>query len=322
MFKWGFLIVLSFLLSCSQSPKRKILNAVSNFESDLFEVKKDSVFTYTLNHETLSSLRLSSFRKVVLLSTPFYAYVEKLGAENKVVGLFNKSRIGNISDSIMSVGEGSEIDIEQIISLNPDLIICNSYQLEALESIRAAKFLVDDFNESSPLSKASVIKLFGAVFRERAKSKSIFDSIVKSYVKPKFLNYSIGQLNNFGGVWYQPGCETYLVNLVKDAGLQMNCVDRRKTSVVLSQEEALVAINNIDYLLFFDWEKMEEGLSDRLIESRSLSKSNLQIIYCNTHQSNFFQKSILMPGKIIKDLNKVVKTKEEGEFFKIINLEK
>ena len=141
-------------------------------------------------------------------------------------------------------------------------------------------------------------------------------------MKPKFLNYSIGQLNNFGGVWYQPGCETYLVNLVKDAGLQMNCVDRRKTSVVLSQEEALVAINNVDYLLFFDWEKMEEGLSDRLIESRRLSKSNLQIIYCNTHQSEFFQKSILMPGEIIKDLNKVVKTKEEGEFFKIINLEK
>ena len=34
--------------------------------------------------------------------------------------------------------------------LNPDLIICNSYQLEALEMIGTAKLLVDDFNESSP----------------------------------------------------------------------------------------------------------------------------------------------------------------------------
>ncbi|MFT4898270.1 MAG: ABC-type Fe3+-hydroxamate transport system substrate-binding protein [Flavobacteriales bacterium] len=322
MCKWGFFIVLSFLLGCSQSPKKKSLNAVSNFQSDLFEVKKDSVFTYTFNHEVLSSLELSSFRKVVLLSTPFYAYVEKLGAENKVVGLFNKSRVGNVSDSIMSIGEGSEIDIERIISLNPDLIICNSYQLEALESIRTAKLLVDDFNESSPLCKASVINLFGAVFSKRVKSKLIFDSIVKSYAKPDFLDYSIGQLNNFGGVWYQPGCETYLANLVKDAGLQMNCVDGRKTSVVLSQEEALVAINNSDYLLFFDWKKTEEGLNDRLTEARRLSKNNLKIIYCNTYQSEFFQKSILMPGKIINDLNKVVKTKKEGEFFKIINLEK
>ena len=51
-----------------------------------------------------------------------------------------------------------------------------------------------------------------------------------------------------------------------------------------------------------------------------IQEDYLKIIYCNTYQSEFFQKSILMPGKIINDLNKVVKTKKEGEFFKIIGV--
>lgn len=238
--------------------------------------------------------------------------------------MLSLDRLTNVSSTIKSVGENTEIDQERIIALSPDLIICNSYQLKGLERIKSKYqiLVIDEYSESSALKKASWIAFFGALFYEGKKGDEIYFNILSKYKPFPIENKKVIQLNNYAGKWYLPGCNSYISKLVKDSGAQIDCDSEKSGSDVISEESAMVKLNQLDYLLFFDWEKDTSGLKVRLKPVLDLiNKKQLKILYCNTMQTSFFDESVLQPNVVISDLNRLITKGKDGKFFKLITLE-
>jgi iron complex transport system substrate-binding protein len=294
-------------------------------KSDKYSIIQDSIFK-TFNHgNELSRIVFSSApQKVVVLSTPFYGYIKALNSENTIIGMLSKDRVPDVASSVIRVGDDVEIDQEKIIALSPDLIICNSYQLKGIARLKSKYqvLVIDEFLETNPLKKASWIKFFGILFNKEKKSNTIYSKVKTNYVPFPELDVKIVQLNNYAGKWYLPGCKSYISQIIRDAGGKVDCDSDKSSSDVISEESAMVKLNQLQYLLFFDSAKDTVGLRIRLKPVLNLVKSDkIRLLYCNTTSTNFFDKSILNPDKVLNELNVLITKGVDGEFFKLITLE-
>lgn len=289
-------------------------------------VINDSIFSTYSKGKEISSVTFSKIpERVVLLATPLYSYVRAISMEKNIVGMLSVDRVANALSSIKNVGTNSEIDLEKVISLNPDLIICNSYQLKNLVRIRSEiqVLVVDEYSENSALKKASWVSFFGALFQQGAKGDALYLDILSKYQPFDPVEKKVIQLNNFGGKWYLPGAGSYISKVIKDAGGQIVFESEKSGSDIISEETAFVRVNELDYLLFFDWKEDTIGLRNRLRPVLNLlKKKDLKLLYCNTVQTNFFDESVLQPEIVISDLNRLIKSEKDGKFFKLITLEK
>ena len=146
-----------------------------------------------------------------MLANPFFVYFKALDAQFNVVGMFNKSRVANVPKHINTVGEGAKFDLERIIRLDPDLIICNSYQLEELQSLKVPKLACDEYLEANPIGRLELTEMIAQLTNSHLKAAEVIEKRSALYQKHESLNTSILKLDNFGNGWYQPGCETYKV---------------------------------------------------------------------------------------------------------------
>ena len=312
------LLLVSLLFSCSDKAER-----IKEAKGKLgFVVEEFSVLTLTPEGNELSKIQKKPYEKVIILATPYYKIFEELGTESRVVGMSNVGRVNNVWDHIQSVGEGEEVDLEKIISLSPDLIICNSYQLENLKSLDVPKLACDEYLESSPIGRLRYLFLIGAVTGTEQLSFQSFQAKSKKFMQPiEKVNKTVLKLDNYGSGWFQPGCNTYISNIVTFAGATPVCVNGSSKSEKVSDEVATLALSKHELLLFMDWAPDKTGLIERLNGVLKLDNHPKKLLYCNTTQSDYFQESILNSYLIIKDLNEVLKTEKKGRFFEIITLE-
>lgn len=312
------LMVMLFLGGCSPIDEND-----EKLSEAMFSVEAENIKTFTPDHQLITSVTNQPYQRIVLLANTFYNYFEALNASDRIVGVFNLERMQNIPSNIQSVGEGANFDLEKIISLNPDLIICNSYQLEDLKAISTNKLAFDEYLQSDPVDRIQVLKMFAPI----AKAYENVDSLIiakQAGVKKAYenLNQSLLKLDNYGENWFKPGCETYISKICGIAGLDLECVKGSSQSEKVSFESAVLSLSKHELLLFMDWGEHKVGYKERLGEVIKLDKNSFKILYCNTNESGYFQASILNSGQIIKDLHEVVKTEQPGVFFEIIEVEK
>lgn len=309
------------ILSCSNNNESVYISDTS----DKYEIVQDSIFRTFNGNKEISSIVFSSVpQKVIVLATPLYSYIRALNVERNVVGMLSLERLSGIPTSIKSLGKNNEIDLEKIIELSPDLIICNSFQLKSI-SILKTKYqilVIDEYLENNPLRKASWIVFFGALFHKKTESNNIYSKIKRNYTSFPSEGIKVIQLNNYGGKWYLPGCKSYISQVIRDAGGEVDCDSEKVGSDVISEESAMVKLNKLDYLLFFDFAQDTSGLKIRLKPVLDLVKSNkLKVLYCSTIKTNFFNESILNPDVVLNGLNSLITQGIDGEFFKLIILE-
>lgn len=294
----------------------------SDVYSALFSFSLDEIVTYTASGEIQSKIsNLTHYNRVVLLSSPFYGFAELLNSSDKIVGVANLERLKSVSKNIKNVAYNDELDLELILSLNPDLIIGNSHQINQLSAYSFKTMAIDDFNESSPLKKASFVLLFGEIFNQPAEALSYFTSASQKIKQMEAQPYKVGQINNFSGSWFIPGCETYTNQIISMAGFQSVCEQESRKSELITAESAIVRLKEVDYLLFFDWNKDTSRIKERLSAQLEI-KSPLNIIYCNTTAKDYFTLSLLRPDSIIQDLGAVLKKQKENSIFQLIEIEK
>lgn len=316
-----FFFLSLIFFSCSNASETRYRMG----KGDKYSVIQDSIFkTFNQSNELSRVVFSSAPIKVIILSTPFYGYIKALNSENSIIGMLSKDRIANVPSAVVSVGDDLEIDQEKIIALSPDLIICNSYQLKGIDRLKSKYqvLVIDEFLETNPLMKASWIKFFGALFRKKEQSNKIYSKVKANYVPFPEQNVKIVQLNNYGGKWYLPGCKSYISQIIRDAGGKVDCESDKSSSDVISEESAMVKLNQLNYLLFFDSAKDTVGIRTRLKPVLNLVKSDkIKLLYCSTKTTNFFDKSILNPDKVLNELNVLITEGIDGEFFKLITIE-
>lgn len=313
----GMFFFVLFLVSCLD--KKEAFNTAQY--SDLFSIKDNFVQTYSSDGRQLSSVDKKEYERIVVLASPLSVFFTVLKGGRNVVGILNKSRVQSGMKNSESVGENGKIDVEKIISLQPDLIICNTYQAKEIVGVKVKKVLIDEYLEVSPKKRNTFSYLIGSLIGKEAEGKTYASSTVSKKYHYKSLGVSVCKLDNFGGTWFEPGCNTYISQLLIGAGANFKCIKGSKKSEKVSGEKVTLELAKSDYLLFLDWAKEKKGFRDRLsliLKFRTYPKN---IIYCNTTESAYFEKSLVASADLIFDLHTVLQTKRKGTFFEILELE-
>lgn len=311
-----FTLCLLLLISCSTSETNG-----ANYREG-FSIGPDQIKTYSTDLSELSVIKNKHYQRVVLLANPFYTYFEALKSESKIVGVFNLLRMKSTANHIVSVGEGANFDLEKIIGLNPDLIICNSYQLDQIKSVQTQKLVYDEYLVSDPIKRVELLNLIAPLVG----GDLVADEVIRdknSLINKGYegLGIKVLKLDNFGGNWFKPGCGTYINKVFELSGAELVCTNGGSKSEKVSNEEAIIMLSKWDILLFMDWAESKKGLNERLSKVIELENHPSKVLYCNTVKTSYFQESILNSGEIIADLHQVLKTSKPGKFFELIDLE-
>ena len=324
MVKWFCyrLYVIGFVISLINLSCGEEVANLEDIPEQLFEVGTETISTRTKSGRIISEIEKKEYKRIVILAAPFYTYFKALNVENNVVGIFNRERVKKVSKRIKSVGEGAHLDLEKIIQLNPDLIICNSYQLENLKSLTVPILACDEYLEAHPKGRLKFLMMIAAITKSTQEAENILKDRSSKYQNHESLNTSILKLDNFGEAWYQPGCDTYISKVIRMAGANPMCIQKSEKSEKIAHETAIFKLSENNIFLFMDWGKKKRGWKKRMKHLLELNNYPKKILYCNTTQTEYFEESVLNSHLIINDLNTVLKTGVKGRFFEIKTLEK
>lgn len=174
--------------------------------------------------------------RLVVTSTTHIPSLEMLDASEALVGfpetrLISSPKIRQRIDSgkVRELGTNAQLNIEQVLDLNPEVIIGygldnNNPILENLSRSGLKVMLNGDWNEQSALGKAEWIKLFGALLDKQEKADSIFNQLVSDYQKTAALaktartRPSVMTGSLFEGKWYVPSGNSWGAKFITEAG--------------------------------------------------------------------------------------------------------
>lgn len=276
-------------------------------------------------------------KKIISMSTTYLPYLSLLGEIDKVCAISGakyvsdstiKSRVA--TGEVVDIGFESSLNIELVLSLQPDLILTygvageNNRYISNLIATGISVITIDDYIEQHPLGKMEYIKLFGALFGKDEMAENIYSSIRENYYRekeaakvsrkrPKVL------LNApWKGVWHLPTNQSYMAHLIKDAGGELLFdIEEGVRSHNVSIEEVLLRGDEVDFWLQPNqYESLEQlQQSEPLFEKFPLI--TLGRVYNNNKRkggsggSDFWERGVVEPDIILKDLIEILHSNGE-----------
>jgi len=177
--------------------------------------------------------------KIITLSSTYYPMLEQIGQLDSVVGIddgtytYNETIRKKLDKSEIAVvgGDGfsAKLNLEKVIELSPDILMAPYLNAQVLEEakLKEAKqtlILNADYLENSPLGRAEWGKFIAAFYDLEDLASQQFDQVVARYEEAKTLAAGVDQKASvfvntaFQGSWYMPGKESYIAELLQDAG--------------------------------------------------------------------------------------------------------
>ncbi|MBQ7811612.1 MAG: ABC transporter substrate-binding protein [Bacteroidales bacterium] len=268
---------------------------------------------------------------IICMSSSYVACLSEIGMDSVITAV---SGLRYITDSeirsrasmatIYDVGYETSLDYERIISLNPDLLVTYTVSsaeppyIMRLRSMGVPVLVLHDHLEAHPLARAEYMRLFGALTGCREKADSVFDDIAGSYEALKATVRKEEKkrvLMNipYGDAWYVPGNESYMANLVRDAGGEvLGAADGETASDVISMEKAYLLSQEADIWLNPGHCDTRAELSSihQLFSSFGPLKNGLPI-YNNTLRTtpeggnDFWESGAVRPDLVLHDLLRI-----------------
>jgi iron complex transport system substrate-binding protein len=266
-------------------------------------------------------------RKVVTLSTSYLPYLDKLGLVDRIIGHDDfryvcTPSVRNMIEkgSITEVGEGSLVNVELIMELNPDLVMTfhtgnerDAYPLLIRTGLPVV--INAEWYEENPLAMAEWIKFIALFFNREKEAEVIFDDIVKRY---ESLRYSASQVEKrptvllgapFQGTWWVAGGRSFAAQLLEDAGADYLWENNENTGAVPLGFEAVFAhAQDADFWLNTgNWHFRDDALGHdwRLTEFRAYREGRM---YNNNRRLNglggndFWESGKANPHLVLADL--------------------
>jgi len=173
--------------------------------------------------------------KVIALSSPMVGMLSLLHLENKITGVSDPSYIYNEEilekiekGQIANVGKNIAVNMETLLSLEPDLIIGSGWDklspdFERMIQLKQTPLLMYDWQETHPLGKAEWMVLLAACFNEEDKAIEQFESLRDRYNElSKYRSFDKQPMvfngSEYQGIWYSAGGQSYMSQLYRDAG--------------------------------------------------------------------------------------------------------
>jgi iron complex transport system substrate-binding protein len=211
--------------------KRPYMNSKSSFEYIL--VSDSDKLPSSLKDQRIINIPLES---LVCTSTTHVPLLDYLNETDKLTGFTTtdyissekmRNRINN--GSVSELGVDSDINLEKLIELNPDMVMAYSIggdygQFNKIEQMGIPVVLNAEYLEEHPLGRAEWLKFMAVFFNKEQMADSVFNKIEKKYNDLK----SLADTNKkaptilsgvvYGDTWYLPGGRNYAAKLMYDAG--------------------------------------------------------------------------------------------------------
>lgn len=186
-------------------------------------------------------------KSIACTSTSILGMMPLLGLNENIAGIGNSqyvydSAIMNMIDSgkIKNISDGMSKNYEQIIMLNPDVLVIDDYSSDEkdkdISDAGINIMYMNNWKEPNILGRAEWLKLMAILFCKNKQADDIFNDIVERYndVKKEIgivkdtVDIIWGQ--DFKGVWYVPGEHSYVTQLLNDAGCKFEYEPNTKNS--------------------------------------------------------------------------------------------
>ncbi|RED99394.1 ABC transporter substrate-binding protein [Marinoscillum furvescens] len=329
-----FTLLLCALLGCtSPSTQQQDADRVSTLQASYatrFDISGEKLTVREPWPGAQSPISYSlgkSPQRVVVTSTTHLPYLELLGLTDRLVGFPGTQYISSpafrqqvASGAITELGPDGNINLELLISLNPDVVFAFDMGSESttLDKITESGIPVvynADYLESSALGRAEWIKFFGAYFDKEKAADSIFNHITNRYdslqhlasqaaIHPTLLS---GVL--YGDVWFMPGGQNWAAEFYRDAGGEYLWADDSTSGwLEISFESVFNKARHADYWIGTStFNTREELLSQDARYGDFAAFQNDRVYNYSKRRSpsggyDFFESGYARPDRVLADL--------------------
>ena len=277
--------------------------------------------------------------RVVCMSTSHIAMIELLGRTESIVGVSGKQYImseaiaGN--PKVKDVGYDSSLDYEALVVLRPDVVLLYGVSAEntaltaKLRELHLPYLYLGDYTEQSPLGKAEWLVAVAEIMGCREEGEQMFRDIVERYnaVRNRVVRteYSPKVMFNtpYQEVWYMPSDDSYMVQLLEDAGGTYIFKGKNTTagSVGISLEEAYMLVTEADFWLNVGQCSSLDELRQSAPHFARCAVVERGDVYNNNARrtkaggSDFWESAIVRPDVVLEDMVKILHKEDSTLYY-------
>lgn len=272
--------------------------------------------------------------KIICTSTVDIAFLEFLGASDKIVAVANGAYIYNpkirqaIEDGkIKEIGKGQTIDYENALTTEADVALVYSIgdqeMYKKFKEIGIPPVMLSDFMEKSPLGRAEWLLFVAHLLGKETIAKEKFEGIAQAYqkLKHKAALYSSKPTVLTGavykGTWYVAGGKSLMATFIKDAGARYLWAEDQTVSGLPLDFEAVYARGTpADFWINMSHYTSKEALGaaeEKYKDFKAFQENKLYNYYKRVTGgggSDIFESAIVQPHLVLNDLIHVFHDKE------------
>ncbi len=314
-----------------QFKKLSILNPWNNYKPyATYYILKDSIKPQIQNNE-LTFYFNQTPKSIALHTAAQAATLKALNLDNLVSGItdprffYENSYLDKLDKGkIIQTSNQVQINKERIIMLQPDIVITsgwNTINSDHKQLIRMGipPLFMIEWMETEPLGRAEWIKAIGLLFDKEKEADSIFNIVESNYLKiknhqlKKKIRPQILHGEEYNGVWYVAGGQSFIAQIYADAGADYIWKENDKSgSMVIDVEVVIEKAADADFW-FTTFGQNKADIDHIKQEKYSLLKSvKNEAIYSNTNRTllmggnDFWETGNLRPDLILKDIVQIL----------------
>jgi iron complex transport system substrate-binding protein len=266
-------------------------------------------------------------QSIVAMTTTILPHLESQGILDRLVGvdtlLYTNNEAVLAMEALPEIGgggSGTEINVELLLELNPQLIMGQQFFEgdEAFGPVREGGLSVvlnSDFADTSPLAAAEWGKYLALFFNTEGLANETFDTVEADYLALQALAADVESrptviaASPFGDTWYMPAADSTVAQLIEDAGGDYLFADLEGTSVSLSFEDVFERGLEAEYWVNVNqfWATTDDMLAadSRYAEFVAFENGNLwnNNLRQNANGGNdYFESGFANPQLVLADL--------------------
>ena len=262
---------------------------------------------------------------VVCMTSLQLAGFIKLGALGFVSGinssrhLFDKELKARIKDGrIVKIGKEGNFDEELVMAANPTAILVSLSKrggFDKLEDVKIPLIPYMGYQETTPLAQAEWIKFVGLLTGKTAEANRMFAEIEKNYMEAKALipaeakrpEVLYGKMH--GDNWYAMGGESFIAQIIKDAGAHYFMEsDKRTGGVNLDFETVYAQAEKGDFWVIQNKGKESQTYGNMKEENSRYADFRAwkehRVLCCDISETPVNELSSMEPDLVLKDFIK------------------
>ncbi len=277
--------------------------------------------------------------RVVCMSTSHIAMLDAIECVDAVVGVSGKQYITNEvvanNPAVKDIGYDSNLNYEAMVLLQPDVVLmygvsaANDSVTAKLRDLGIPYLYLGDYTEESPLGKAEWVVAVAEIMGCRERGEEVFSQIAQRYNK---VRGSVVRSDDapkvmfnlpYQDVWYMPSDDSYMVQLVEDAGGRYIYKGKNPTggSRGISLEEAYMLVSDTDIWLNAGQCSTMEELCSSAPHFADTPVVLAGEVYNNNRRrteaggSDFWESAIVRPDVVLSDLVTIIAGGDDETFY-------